>query len=161
MRCPEAEVQLLLCRSNEDLLARPALRRHVQQCSRCRATWDEAQALNGLLADLPADLPDEGFAWRVLDLVRQEPPLPAAARSLEGERRLGLAGLPRLTDWALAMATTFAVFTLGFSLALNSRMDLAAQAGPGALNAVSSWFPRLGWLMVDYAQRLVVFLGAS
>ncbi len=161
MRCPEAEVQLLLCRSNEDLLARPALRRHVQQCSRCRATWDEAQALNGLLADLPADLPDEGFAWRVLDLVRQEGPLPPAARSHEGEHRLRLAGLPRLTDWALAMATTFAVFTLGFSLALNSRMDLAAQAGPGALNAISSWFPRLGWLVVDYAQRLVVLLGAS
>ncbi|MGE5590054.1 MAG: hypothetical protein ACM3ZA_05500 [Bacillota bacterium] len=162
MRCQEAEVQLLLCRSDDDLAARPALGRHVAQCPRCRAAWEEARALNQLLADLPADVPDEGFAWRVLDRVRQEEPLRPAVQGSADRRRFSPAAIvPRLTDWALAMATTFAVFTLGFSLALNSRVDLTAQAGPGALNAVSSWFPRLGWLMVDYAQQIVALLGAS
>lgn len=162
MRCQEAEVQLLLCRSDADLAARPALGRHLAQCPGCRAAWEEARALNGLLAELPADEPDEGFAWRVLDRVRQEGPLESEVRRPSGRRRFGLtAVLPRLTDWTLAMATTFAVFTLGFSLALNTRVDLAAHAGPGALSAVSSWFPRLGWLMVDYAQQIVALLGAS
>lgn len=169
MRCQKVQVQLLLCRGEQELLDRPDLHRHVHDCPQCRAVWRSAQEVNLLLDAVPRDLPVEDFTDRILARLRAELPSgeadqmagvagrPATGRGLRRllALRLPSPSWPRLTDWALAMATTFAVFALGFSQVVGNHLALVSQTGPEAVAAVSTWFPRLGWLAVDYAQRLV------
>lgn len=170
MRCQEVQTRLLLCRSEQDLQARPALHRHIQTCRECRRAWGEAQGLNRLLSGMPLDLPGDGFTQRVMAAVWAEPPFTTPAPHSRQHRHWGgfAGGLSRgpavtaqVADWTLAMVTTFAVFSFGVSTVFNDRLAQAAVEAGRLLTPLLDWLPRAGLSALALVEKFLTFFGAS
>ncbi len=175
MRCTEAQMQLLRCRNEAELSQRTVLARHLRGCPQCRRGWQQAQALNGLLAALPDALPDAGFTQLVMAEIWREPSLapPAAAsvRAAAGQGRglvaalaWGPAAAAQVADWTLAMITTFAVSALVIALLSNGgavkSLQPLLQLAPARIAALTAWLPDLGASIMTLTDRLLTLLNS-